>query len=64
LNLIDALCETESNPELETLACGRICDEYIHEARIIQSSLIPTAPLCDDGIEERKRRRLPLQNLA
>lgn len=51
MNLIDSLCETESNPELETLACGRICDEYIHEARIIQSSLIPTAPLCDDGIE-------------
>jgi len=43
--------ETKSSPELETPNCGRICDDYMREARLIQSSLIPTAPVRDYGIE-------------
>ena len=48
---VDLLPETESIPELQTLACGRICDDYMREARLIQSSLIPTAPLRESSIE-------------
>jgi sigma-B regulation protein RsbU (phosphoserine phosphatase) len=51
LHPIDLLAESESIQDLETPSCGRICDEYMREARIIQSSLIPTAPLCDYSIE-------------
>lgn len=43
--------ETSSSPELESPACGRICDDHMREARLIQSSLLPTAPLRDYGIE-------------
>jgi phosphoserine phosphatase RsbU/P len=42
---------TKSPPELESPACGGICDDYMSEARLIQSSLLPTAPLRDYGIE-------------
>jgi serine phosphatase RsbU (regulator of sigma subunit) len=53
LNPIAILPETEpdSTPHQETLPCGRICDDHIREARLIQSSLIPTAPLRDYSIE-------------
>jgi sigma-B regulation protein RsbU (phosphoserine phosphatase) len=51
LDPIDLLPETESIRDLETASCDRICDEYIREARLIQSSLVPTAPLCDYAIE-------------
>lgn len=51
LNPVDILPETESSPELQTLPCGRICDDHMREALLIQSSLIPTAPLRDSSVE-------------
>lgn len=48
---IDLLFETESSTEPEISTCGRICKHHIREARLIQSSLIPTAPLRDHSIE-------------
>ncbi len=53
MNPIAILPETapDSTPHQETLPCGRICDDHIREARLIQSSLIPTAPLRDYSIE-------------
>ncbi len=32
-------------------ACDRICDHYAQEAKLIQSSLVPAAPLCHDALE-------------
>ena len=32
-------------------ACGRICEDHMREARLIQQSLLPTASLRDLGIE-------------
>jgi phosphoserine phosphatase RsbU/P len=35
----------------ESLPCGRVCEDHIREARLIQSSLIPAAPLRDYSLE-------------
>ena len=40
-----------STPDRENLPCGRVCEDHIREARVIQSSLIPAAPLRDYSIE-------------
>ena len=32
-------------------ACGRVCEDHMREARLIQDSLLPTASLRDRGIE-------------
>ncbi len=43
--------EATSTPESQALPCGRICDDHMREARVIQSSLVPAAPLRDYSIE-------------
>jgi sigma-B regulation protein RsbU (phosphoserine phosphatase) len=32
-------------------ACGRVCDEHEREAKLIQSSLLPTQGLCHESVE-------------
>ncbi len=32
-------------------ACGRICDDHAREAKLIQSSLVPTKGLCHESVE-------------
>jgi sigma-B regulation protein RsbU (phosphoserine phosphatase) len=53
LNLIAILpgSATDSTPHKEPPTCGRICEDYMREARLLQSSLIPTAPLRDYSVE-------------
>lgn len=51
MHSIALLPETNSGPNLEDPPCRPICDEYMREARLIQSSLIPTAPLRDFSLE-------------
>ena len=34
-----------------SLACARICDDHAREARLIQSSLLPTKGLCHESVE-------------
>ena len=51
MNPIALLPETNTDLQHETLPCGRICEEHIREARLIQSSLIPIAPLRDYSVE-------------
>ncbi|HLN30279.1 MAG TPA: PP2C family protein-serine/threonine phosphatase [Gemmataceae bacterium] len=46
--LVSAL---ESEPVEPSLSCARICDEYEREARLIQSSLVPTKGLCHQSAE-------------
>jgi len=36
---------------MEVPTCGRVCDDHMREARLIQGSLLPTASLRDRGIE-------------
>ena len=48
---IELLPETEPSSEMEILSCGRICDDHMREARLIQDCLLPTASLRDRGIE-------------
>lgn len=43
--------EADPIPHSEPPSCGRICEDYIREARLIQSSLIPAAPLRDYSVE-------------
>ena len=31
--------------------CGRVCDDYIREARLIQSCLLPAGPLTDNSVD-------------
>ena len=40
-----------STLDKEDLPCGRVCQDHIREARLIQSSLIPAAPLRDYSVE-------------
>jgi len=51
LKPIELLPKRESRPELKPLSCGRICDDHMREARLIQSSLLPSAPLRDYCLE-------------
>jgi phosphoserine phosphatase RsbU/P len=51
LNPIELFPETEISPNPESVPCGRICDDHMREARLIQSSLLPSASLRDDCIE-------------
>ncbi len=48
---------------LDGSACGRICDDYMHEAQLIQSSLVPVKPLRDDSVEVHFRF-LPLSEVS
>src|ERR1035441_3266695 len=41
----------ESTSVQESPACGRICDEHAREAKLIQSSLVPTKGLCHESVE-------------
>lgn len=41
----------ESGPVKEVFACGRICDEHVREAQIIQSSLLPTNGIYHESVE-------------
>ena len=41
----------ESTSVQESPACGRICDEHAREARLVQSSLVPTKGLCHESVE-------------
>ena len=41
----------ESESGKETLACGRICVDHAREAKLIQSSLLPTKALCHESVE-------------
>ena len=43
--------KADATPQREAPTCDRICDYHMREARLIQSSLIPTAPLRDYSIE-------------
>ncbi|MGC1449766.1 MAG: SpoIIE family protein phosphatase [Candidatus Sulfotelmatobacter sp.] len=45
MNPIELFPETEKSPVPESLPCGRICDDHMREARLIQSSVLPSAPL-------------------
>jgi sigma-B regulation protein RsbU (phosphoserine phosphatase) len=36
---------------MENLTCGRVCEDHMREAHLIQDSLFPSAPLRDQGIE-------------
>ena len=38
-------------PSKQNCPCGRICDEYAMEAKLIQSSLVPTKGLRHDSVE-------------
>ena len=51
MNPIELLPQSTPGPQPELSDCGRVCDEYIREARLIQSSLIPTASFRDRSIE-------------
>jgi len=55
LKLIELVREIKPSTETEVLSCGRVCDDYMREARLIQDSLLPTASLCDRGIEIASR---------
>jgi serine phosphatase RsbU (regulator of sigma subunit) len=43
--------ERDSASDTSSCSCGRICEEYIQEARIIQASLIPSHPLIGKSVE-------------
>jgi phosphoserine phosphatase RsbU/P len=45
------LPETEASSQIETLHCGRVCEDHMREACLIQYSLLPTACLLDRCIE-------------
>jgi len=38
-------------PVKQLPACGRVCDDQIREAQLIQSSLLPTTALCHESAE-------------
>ena len=38
-------------PMVEDLPCGRICDDQMREAQLIQSSLMPVKPLSDEAVQ-------------
>src|ERR1035437_5636752 len=47
----DLVSLVRSESVKEILACGRICDEHAREAKLIQSSLVPTKGLCHESVE-------------
>jgi sigma-B regulation protein RsbU (phosphoserine phosphatase) len=51
LHSSDILPASESVSVSKPLTCERQCDDYVREARLIQSSLIPTASLLDYSVE-------------
>ena len=51
MKLTSLLPETKSVTHAETTCCTRICDDYIREARLIQSSLIPTGSFRHPSVE-------------
>jgi phosphoserine phosphatase RsbU/P len=51
LNPLQLLAETESRPDSQPACGARICEDYMREARLIQSSLIPSQPFRDNSVE-------------
>jgi phosphoserine phosphatase RsbU/P len=51
LNPLQLLAETESRPDSPPACQARICEDYMREARLIQSSLIPSGPFSDSSVE-------------
>lgn len=51
MNPLQLLAETESSPDLQPACGARICEDYMREARLIQSSLIPSEPFRDSSVE-------------
>ncbi len=51
LNSLEPLAGSGTIPSSEILPCGRICDDHLREAHLIQSSLIPSRTLCHRSIE-------------
>jgi serine phosphatase RsbU (regulator of sigma subunit) len=52
LNATGLLEEREPAPERDSPpSCGRVCESYLQEARLIQSSLLPTGPLAGPAVE-------------
>jgi sigma-B regulation protein RsbU (phosphoserine phosphatase) len=47
----ELLSVVESKSVNESLECGRICDEHAREAKLIQSSLVPTKGLHHESVE-------------
>jgi sigma-B regulation protein RsbU (phosphoserine phosphatase) len=45
------LVSVGSESAKESPACGRICDQHALEAKLIQSSLLPTKGLCHESVE-------------
>jgi sigma-B regulation protein RsbU (phosphoserine phosphatase) len=51
----ELLCVVESKSVKQSLTCDRICDEHAREAKIIQSSLLPTGVLYHESVEIASR---------
>ena len=51
MNPLQLLAETESTPDSQPACRVRICEDYMREARLIQSSLIPSEPFRDNSVE-------------
>jgi sigma-B regulation protein RsbU (phosphoserine phosphatase) len=51
LKLTALLPDTESAPDSKDVSYARLCDDYIREARLIQTSLIPTDALRHPSVE-------------
>jgi sigma-B regulation protein RsbU (phosphoserine phosphatase) len=47
--MLESLTETKLEPEIPN--CGHFCEDYMREARLLQSSLIPAGPLRDQFVE-------------
>ncbi len=51
MNPLQLLAETESSPDSQPACRVRICEDYMREARLIQSSLISAGPFRDNSVE-------------
>jgi hypothetical protein len=51
LKPLELLPRIQPSSETEMPACGRVCEDHMREARLIQDSLLPTASVRDRGIE-------------
>jgi len=45
------LTQEATGPLVDGLPCGRICDDQMREAQLIQSTLVPVTPLRDTSVE-------------
>ena len=51
MNPLQLLVETESSLDSKPACSARICEDYMREARLIQTSLIPSQPFRDNSVE-------------